>query len=214
MPRHKQHEKQLREQITQHAARLMNENGIRDFHRAKQKAAMALGVAAGKHMPTNSEIEKAVIAYQRLFESDESPLRMRKLRRVAAEAMEFLKQFNPRLTGSVLAGTATRHAPIELHLFCDYPEQVNILLMEARIPFEEKHKRIHLRGDEYADYPVLVFLADEIKVELVLFSQQELRQAPLSPIDGKPVARASLANIKLLLDEDSLEADLNSNSYG
>ncbi|VAW74764.1 hypothetical protein MNBD_GAMMA12-3384 [hydrothermal vent metagenome] len=196
MPRHKQHEKQLREQITQQAARLMSESGIRDFQIAKQKAAVALGVTAGKHMPSNCEIEKAVIAYQRLFEADEHPARILNLRRIAEEAMSFLAQFNPRLTGSVLAGTATRHAPIELHLFCDYPEQVNIVLMDARIPYEEKIKRMHLRTDEYADYPLLEFLVDEVKIELVLFSQHELRQAPLSPVDGKPIARASLANMK------------------
>ena len=210
MARHKQHEKQLREQITQYAARVMNESGIRDFQMAKQKAAAALGVAAGKHMPTNSEIEKAIIDYQRLFEADEFPRRLSKLRRIACEAMKFLAQFNPRLTGSVLAGTATRHAPIELHLFCDYPEQVNILLLESRIPVEEKSKRIHLRSDVYADYPLLVFLVDGIKVELVLFSQHELRQAPLSPVDGKPIARASLSNLELLIDENNADGNVTS----
>lgn len=195
-------DKQLRARIAEIAARLMNDSGLRDFQAAKQKAASQLGVAERRHWPSNQEIEQALIDYQRLFEAEEQPERVLALRKIAVNAMKFLKDYEPRLVGSVLNGTATRHAHVQLHLFCDLPEEVSLYLEDSKIPFQVSEKRLRMVADEYVDIPVLRFMAEDVSIELFLFPTNGLRQAPLSPVDGKPMQRATFAEVEQLIGEN------------
>ncbi len=194
-------DKNLRFQIAETAAKLMNDSGYRDFQAAKQKAAQQLGISERRHWPSNQEIEQALIDYQRLFEADVQPQRLRILRLLAINAMRFLQRFDPRLVGSVLQGAVTRHAQIQLHLFCDFPETIGVFLEDNHIPFNHADKRIHISGDEYETIPVLRFAADGEDIELFLFHADGLRQSPLSPVDGKPMRRAMLSEVETLAEE-------------
>src|SRR6202045_3356897 len=100
----------LRRALAQEAARIMAEHGVRDFLIAKRKAAERFGVTDGAALlPKNSEIESALAEYQRLF-GGASPLQsLHAQRRAALSAMRYLREFEPRLVGAVLAGTATQH---------------------------------------------------------------------------------------------------------
>ena len=53
--------------VAQEAARIIVEQGIEDYRLAKTKAAQRLGMSAGGSLPGNSEIEKAVSEYLKLF---------------------------------------------------------------------------------------------------------------------------------------------------
>ena len=105
----------MRLHLAQRAAQILLESGNRDFHAAKQKAAQQLGAADTKSLPSNSEIELALVEYQRLFRANSQPEHLDRLRQIAIEAMRFLYEFNPRLVGSVLSGTADEHSVIRLH---------------------------------------------------------------------------------------------------
>ena len=105
----------MRQRLAQQAAQILLENGSRDFHAAKQKAAHQLGATDTKSLPSNSEIENALIEYQRLFRSSSQPGHLNRLRGIALEAMNFLGIFKPRLVGGVLNGTADAHSVIRLH---------------------------------------------------------------------------------------------------
>jgi len=113
----------MRQRIAAEAARIMSEEHLSDFYRAKHKAAARLGAANTRNLPRNDEIEKALVEYQSLFRADSQPLRLKRLRETALRAMEFLAAFNPRLVGSVLRGTADEHAEVTLHVFADTPEE-------------------------------------------------------------------------------------------
>src|SRR5690554_6697019 len=123
---------QLRGAVAQEAARLMAEHGIQDYLVAKRKAAERYGVVEGALLPRNTEIEAALMAYQRLFGGARHGSRLQEQRRVALEAMQLLEQFEPRLVGPVLAGTATGHADVQLHLFSDSAEVVYMHPMDRR----------------------------------------------------------------------------------
>jgi len=49
--------------------------------------------------------------------------------------------------------------------------------------------------------PLIVFDLDDTTVELSIFDPIILRQAPPSPIDGKPQQRATLTDVECLLAE-------------
>src|SRR5690606_3834062 len=97
----------LRSAVAQEAARLMAEHGIQDFLVAKRKAAERYGVVDGTFLPRNTEIEAALMSHQRLFGGAQHEVVLRSQRRVALQTMQLLAQFEPRLVGAVLTGSAT-----------------------------------------------------------------------------------------------------------
>jgi hypothetical protein len=195
-----------RVRIAQEAARLMSEHGIRDFHRAKLKAAERLGILDTQALPRNQEIEQALREHQRLFHADSQPQLLRRRREAAAEAMRFLREFEPRLVGAVLDGTADAHSAICLHVFSDDAEAVGLYLREHGVPFETQTRRLRTSRDAQADYPVLLFAADELPFDLTVLPRDALRQAPLDRIDEKPMRRAPLAAVEELLAADEAES--------
>jgi len=199
--RHSTRDRQMRQRIAQEAARLIVSEGIRDYLVAKRKAAARLGAPDTQNLPRNIEVEAELAAYQRLFLEQDQPQRLEQLRRAALDAMRFFSGFEPRLTGSVLSGMAGEHSDVNLHLFAESPEEVTLFLLEAKVPFEQSERRMRTTREDFETYPALRFLAGEVQIEAVVFPLNGLRQAPRSPLDGKPMARANLRRVEELLVE-------------
>lgn len=192
----------MRRRLAVEAARIMTEEHLSDFYKAKQKAATRLGASHTRNLPRNDEIEKALVEYQKLFRADSQPARLRHLRETALRAMEFLARFNPRLVGPVLRGTADEHAGITLHVFADTAEEIGLFLLEHGIPHQHSDKRLTLAKGESAVYPAYRFIVDEISILLVAFPSNGIRQALRSEVDGRPARRASLREVRALLEEN------------
>jgi len=195
----------LRRALAQEAARIMSEHGIDDYGFAKRKAAERLGVTDQAILPRNTEIEEALAEHQRLFEADTHDEGLAGMRRTALEAMRVLEPFEPRLVGPVLAGTATPHAEISLHVFADTPESVAFRLMDNGIPHRVVERRVKLQRDEIAQLPAIRFVAGRHEIDATVFPRDGIRQAPLSPVDGRPMRRASAAEVAALLDGDAAD---------
>lgn len=189
----------LRNAIAQEAARLMVESGIHDFLLAKRKAAERFGVTEGSALPRNTEIEAALVSYQRLFGGGLHDSNLRTLREAAQKAMQLLQDFKPRLVGPVLTGTATANSDVQLHLFCERPETVHILLLDRHLPFEVIERRLRFQADKYVAVPGLRFEVADVTIEALLLDVDGIRQAPVSPVDGKPMRRADLQELQVLL---------------
>ncbi len=191
----------LRRLLAVEAARIMAEEGIVDYRVAKEKAARRLGTGgdAQHYWPNNSEIEAELQARLQLFHGPEHAADLQKLREWALEAMLWLKDFQPRLTGPVLTGTATRHTPITLHLFVDTPESVIFFLMDQQTPYEESWQHLHFGDAPALDYPCLKIAYKGAEIRLVIFGLEDDRRSPASPVDGKPLKRMGLAQLRLLL---------------
>jgi len=192
-------ERQMRERLAQEAAQILAETGSRDFFAAKRKAAEHLGAIDTRNMPSNQEIEEALMTYQRLFRADRQPQELRRLRQVALKAMKFFADFRPRLVGSVLRGTADTNSTVTLHVYAGAVEEVGLHLMENAIPFETADKRLRFGTERYQTLPVYRFLAEETPIEVVVFPLDGSHQAPLSPVDGKSMRRADIAALEKLL---------------
>ena len=192
-------DKHMRQRLAQEAARIMAEEGVRDFYAAKRKAAERLGAPHTQNMPRNREIEEALQDYQRLFLGAASEAQLRLLREAAAQAMRFFAPFEPRLAGSVLSGTAGTYSDVNLHLFAETPEDVNLFLLGSGIPFESGVRRVRLNREHSDDIPTVRFLAGNQPIEALIFPANGIRQAPLSPVDGKPMERATLSRVEELL---------------
>jgi hypothetical protein len=191
----------LRRALAVEAARIMAEHGIRDFLVAKRKAAERLGVAEAAALPRNTEIEAALAEYQRLFAAGTHAHTLARQRRSALQAMRWLAPFAPRLVGAVLSGTATAHADIQLHLFADRPENVALQLLDRGIAHEVIERRLRLDAERVRAYPGLRFAIDDGIIEAIVFQPDGIRQAPVSPVDGRPMRRADVVELQSLLGE-------------
>ena len=189
----------LRHALAQEAARVMAEHGIRDFLVAKRKAAERFGVTDGAVLPKNTEIEMALVEYQRLFGGDSHTESLHAQRAAALHAMRELSGFSPRLVGSVLSGTATQHSDVQLHLFAERPEAVTIWLMDQGIRHDVTTRRVKMNAERVLEYPGVRFEVDDQAIEATVFPTDGIRQAPVSPVDGNPMRRADVEDLEALL---------------
>ncbi|MCL5799646.1 MAG: hypothetical protein M1574_06100 [Gammaproteobacteria bacterium] len=187
-----------RQAIADEAARLMLDHGIADYGLAKRKAAVAFGEPPhGIHLPTNEEIESARHLRQSLYTPD-APVRVEQLRRLALRVMNFLHPLRSALTGDALRGIVTAQSRLELHVFCQTPEEVALHLLDKGLPYELQNRRYRFPRYE-TSLTTFVFAYDGCPVVLTPFTEEE-RQSPLSPLDGQPYPRADRRALLLLLE--------------
>lgn len=127
--------------IASAAAKLIAESGISDYEKAKRKAALSLGLTERGWLPENSEVDTELRSYQQLFQSEEQTERICYLRRIAVYIMTIMQEFHPYLTGSVLDGSACRHAEIDIQLFTDSAKDVEIFLLNKQIDYQHENPR-------------------------------------------------------------------------
>lgn len=192
---------QMRERVAQLAAQLMAEHGIQDFGLAKRKAARQLGIEDGHNLPGNQEIEQALRAYQLLYHSETHPPRLRRLREIALDAMRMLADYHPYLTGSVLSGTAGPHSDINLQLFTDNEKEVELFLLNRGIPFKQGQRQTSRLGVT-RNIPSFILGFEEADVEIAIYPQDDIRNAPREQADRRTPKRAKLAQVEALLERE------------
>jgi hypothetical protein len=199
MPKAYRNSYRIKALLAHECARLIAEEGVKDLRTAKRKAALRLAVTDKACFPDNTEIEQALLNYQRLFHGDRHENQLRTLRETALKAMDFLEIFRPRLVGAVLSGTADHHSDVQLHLFAETPKDVLIFLMEQNVPLETSERRFRLNSGDSISRPVFRFEAGDTSIDLTVFELLDEREAPRSPIDGQPLRRAGRSELTSLL---------------
>ena len=124
-----------RAEIAALAARLIAETGL-DWKTARRKAARE--VVGTEHPPAgvrpdDDEVEAALREYQRLFQADTQPERLRALRRAALDVMALVPQQPLWLVGAAANGTAGEHSDLYLHAYVDSSKDLHIDLLNAGV---------------------------------------------------------------------------------
>ncbi len=190
-----------RQILAQEAARIIVEQGVQDYRLAKTKAAERLGMTERGSLPGNSEIEAAVTEHLQIFGRERHFDLLQSLRRAALSAMDILSPFEPRLVGPVLHGTAGVSSVINLHVFSDTPELIAMRLDDVRLAYKPYERRLKSRRDRLETYAGFRFFQDDSSVEATVFPVDGMRQAPISPVDGKPMMRADQSAVRKLLND-------------
>ena len=181
----------LRREIAALAARMMAEDGIQDYGFAKRKAARQLGASETESLPTNSEIEIELRAWQALYQDEEHELRLREMRTAAIDLMRLLAPFRPYLSGGVLDGTAGRFSEIEVEVFAESAKEIEIFFLNQNLRYE--HREVRRPGPD-APEAVISFDWDDVPVRLSIFPQHLERNS------RKGVERARLPAVESLLE--------------
>ena len=197
----------IRQLIAQKAAQMMAEDGINDFAYAKKKAGKQLGMSEASVMPTNAEIEEEVRLYHEIYNTDEQPLELAKLRKVALLTMQLFEKFNPHLTGSVLDGSAGKFSQTNIHLFADSAKDVEMFLLNQQIPFESSEKSYRVSDKPSKDkkekvrktVPVFTLETELGLQKLSVFDVDDMRVAVKRTVDGSNAERADISDLQALL---------------
>jgi hypothetical protein len=171
--------------VAQEAARIIVNQGLRDYGLAKKKAAERLGLNTRGSLPGNAEIEQAVSEHLQLFAGESHSDLLRTMRLAALSAMEVLATFTP---------------AVNLHVFADSPESVASALDERGIGYRTYERRLKSRRDLAETFAGYEFHHGDAAVQATVFPVDGIRQAPLSPVDGKPMKRADERAVEKLLD--------------
>jgi len=190
---------ELRERLAQESARLMIEHGIGDFGLAKRKAAERLAVTSLGALPSNAQIEACLVERQRIFAPAGFGDWIAHMRRLALDLMRQLESFEPRLAGPVLAGTATSTSRIEVHVFAASAEAVAFALEHHGHRLSNCLQRFRFGGGRQEQVPGYRFELDGAAVLTPVFPEHGIREAPLSSINQRPMARASRRDLEALL---------------
>mgnify|MGYP001822313679 CR=1 FL=1 len=189
-----------RQRLAYEAARIMEEQGVGEFDRARRKAAERAGVGNKRDWPNNEEIQEALLAHRRLFQGERKAAELRRLREQALAAMRNFSRFHPRLVGPVLSGTAAVSQGVRLLLFADSPEDVVLDLLDQGIPWQEREVTLRFGGGVRRVHPVFAFVAGEIPFELIVLPTGALRSPPLDPVSERPEKGADADDVRGLLD--------------
>lgn len=185
------------------AARIMMDQGVHEFDRARRKAAERAGIGDKRCWPNNEEIQEAMVQRQRLLQGERQERELRRLLGQALAAMRTFASFAPRLVGPVLSGSANASQGVRLHLFTDNPEDVVILLLDQKIPWLEREGVVRYGGGVRRTHPVFSFFAGETPFELLVLPVGAQRNPPLSSLSERPDRGADAAEVQRLLGDSS-----------
>jgi hypothetical protein len=124
-----------RQLIARTAARLIVEHGLADWTLAKRKAARQLMLPESVALPSNEDIEQALLDHHALFGGAGHADLLRARRAEALAWMRRLAAYEPLLVGGVAAGWATEHSDIRIELVADDPKAVEMLLAGAGVAY-------------------------------------------------------------------------------
>ncbi len=185
-----------RQQICDAAARIIQEDGIRDYHKAKLRACETLHLKSNTFLPTNEEIELAVKNRLKLFETENSEKTQNDKLMFATILLEILANFHPRLTGNLIQGINLKNQPVEIHAFSKSIELITDELDWRGISNFVVEKRYRYSNNEYINVPLIVCHLDEHDVEISVFKEKELHRSPICPTNGRVYKRISLRQLR------------------
>ncbi len=196
--------KRIRQEIALKAAKILFESGQDDYLYAKKKAAAQVGIFDNKALPSNIEIESALIEYQVIFHSDNHNCKLNEFRHIAFKAMHLFRKFEPLLSGSVLNGTTHKHSEVIIHLFEDSPELIGLLLEQQQIPYRICERRLQFKKHSPGYFTAYSFLAGNIVIVAIILPFDSRRHSPLDHVTGKPMQRATINQLEKLIDNQTL----------
>ena len=185
----------LRRTIRYEAARIMAEDGIRDFRKAKRKACGRLGVSTNRSVPTNLEIEDSLEEHLAIFNGDDLYKQHQLYLQTAFTVMQWFEHCSPRLVGAALSGTITSSRPVELQVFPDTFEEIGATLEDGGIRYRMLEKRLRFQREGFRNVSGFEFRLGGIDIEIVVFLPGD-PYPPLSRVSGKLVKWGSMKKVR------------------
>ena len=190
----KENTKHIKLAIASKAAELISQEGIRDYHFAKKKAAKYLGFSDKEILPSNYEIDKELILFKNLYQKVDHDL-VQNLKKEALKIMILFERYKPFISNQFLEGFITNYPIIEINLFSDDIKEIEYILLNRNIHFEITDINIHKKNTAKT---LSIYKIDgyEFPIELKIFHINELK------IQNKQILKARGLSLKELEEFD------------
>jgi hypothetical protein len=187
-----------RRKVAKEAARLLYYGLATEYITAKKRAARDLRGP----LPSNKEVALELDWLAESLEGDERKKRLVNMRMEAFRYMEFLKEFQPVLKGSVWRGTITKRSDIDIVIYTDDISEPLTVLNKHQI-----HPRVQYNtrqnGSSSKIFVHLTFVSPSgTNVEIVVRPTDEKGTSEICEIFGDKIKGFSLPELKNILKEE------------
>ena len=192
----------LRRRVAREAAVLLYTLQEREYKQAKKRAAQALGT---RILPSNLEVAEEL---DRIAEEVEGPSRKRlilQMREGALEIMRVLREFHPRLVGSVWRGSAHRNSDIDILVFSTNSEEVLAQLRKGGFKIARSEWcSVTKHGRKESSFHIYLTLPSGREAEIIVKSPEKMKTPERCEIYGDLVTGLSYIQLQRVLKEDPL----------
>jgi len=195
--------KMLRNRVAQEAALLLYTSQEKEYKQAKQRAADILGARV---LPSNFEVAEELDRISEEWEGAQRREMLLRMRREAKEVMQALKDFSPRLVGSVWRGTARKNSDIDILTFSEDCHQVMDQLQKHN--YEVKSSEwcsVTKAGIKESSFHIQINLQSGDTLEVVVRSLECRGQPERCETYGDSKTGLSLKQLARTLKENSLQ---------
>ena len=162
--------KNIKLSVANLAAQLIMEEGIKDYLYAKKKAAKSLGINENANLPTNSQIDKAIDEFNKIFSPNIDIEFLQQFKTQALEVMSIFKNFKPHLMNQLSQGVIPKFPEIKINLFADNLKDVEYVLLNSQLSYDFKEVKMNTKEGKHSfrSIPTIylenLFIPAEIKV--------------------------------------------------
>jgi len=189
-----------RRRVAREAALLLYKGLIKEYKQAKEMAAETLGT---RTLPSNLEV---AVELDRMVDEIEGLTRKElivKLRRLALQVMLQLREFHPKVVGSVWRGTACKGSDIDILTFTtDTKAVVDTLLKNGfKVVKTEWHKKVENNNVKNYFHIYLNLLADH-EVEVIVRKPEDRHIREKCDIYGDIITGLTISQLEEVLEQD------------
>lgn len=192
----------LRRKAAREAALLLYTMQEKEFKQAKERAAKILGL---RIMPTNLEVAEELDSIADEYEGPERKERLIRMRREALEIMEFLKEFNPRLIGSVWRGTANKNSDIDIVVFSQNKDSVIDILRGKGFKITKAERTPAIKNGSSEALHVYVSFPSGDEAEVTVKGLEDMHKEERCEIYGDQKRGLSLDQLREVIEKNPLQ---------
>jgi len=193
----------LKQRVAREAAVLLYTSQEKEYKQAKQRATQNLGARV---LPSNKEVVQELDNLADEIEGSARQERLFQMRREALKIMKALRDFHPKLIGSVWRGTAHKDSDIDIVVFSSQPTTVLQRLehegfeatkteWQSAPKLDKKEKSFH----------IYLKLPSGNEAEVVVRSLERMNQKEKCEIYGDTVTGLNTLQLKRLLEQNPLQ---------
>ena len=193
----KDHTKNIRLSIANKAAEIIMEEGITDYQYAKKKAVRYLDLDIVDLLPSNDEIDKALLDYRLIFKAELDIELVKTIKTEALRIMKFFESFNPYFVTQLSDGLLPKYPIIQINLFSDNMKEVEYILLNNNIPFETKDFNIsekRTKKQSLKKIPLILIERGNVPVELKIFEPHDQKRNKKNLMDMRGLDLKQLSN--------------------
>lgn len=193
----------LRRRVAREAAALLYESQEKEYKQAKERAARTL---RARILPRNIEVAEEL---DKIAEEKEGASRHESLirkRKGALQIMKMLRQFHPKLIGSVWRGTAHQDSDIDIRVFSSDVKLVEDVLQKKSFEITSSEWcSVTKRGKKEAAFHVHIRIPSGDEAEVVVRSPEKINQLDECEIYGDAVVGLTYSELQKVLDKRPLQ---------